>query len=74
MLKILVIQAQNNLSDDRSEFLLDDRLSSMRFPGLGLSPRGAHAKTIGAFRERPTKAGAIAGLFARFDGALREAG
>jgi len=32
-----VIQAQNNLSDERTEFLINDRLSFMRF--LGLSPR-----------------------------------
>jgi transposase, IS5 family len=36
MFKILVIQAQNNLSDDRAEFLINDRLSFMRFVGLGL--------------------------------------
>ena len=74
MFKILVIQAENNLSDDRTEFLINDRLSLMRFPGLGLSARVPDAKTIRAFRERLTKAGAIDGLFARFDGALREAG
>jgi hypothetical protein len=31
MFKVLVIQAQNNLSDDRAEFLINDRLSFMRF-------------------------------------------
>jgi transposase, IS5 family len=35
MMKILVIQAQNNLSDDRTEFLISDRLSFMRFLGSG---------------------------------------
>ncbi len=74
MFKVLVIQAQNNLSDDRTEFLINDRLSFMRFLGLGLSDRVPDAKTIWAFRERLTQAGAIEGLFARFDAALREAG
>lgn len=37
MFKILIIQAQNNLSDDRAEFLITDRLSFMRFLGLDLS-------------------------------------
>ena len=74
MFKVLVIQAQNNLSDDRTEFLINDRLSFMRFLGLGLSDRVPDAKTICAFRERLTQAGAIDGLFARFDAALREAG
>ena len=31
MFKILVIQAANNLSDERAEFLINDRLSFMRF-------------------------------------------
>ena len=74
MFKILVIQAQNNLSDDRAEFLINDRLSFMRFLGLGLTDRVPDAKTIWAFRERLTKAGAIEALFTRFDLAIREAG
>jgi IS5 family transposase len=74
MFKILVIQAQNNLSDDRAEFLINDRLSFMRFLGLGLTDKAPDAKTIWAFRERLTKAGAIEALFARFDFAIREAG
>lgn len=74
MLKILVIQTANNLSDERTEFLINDRLSFMRFLGLGLSDRVPDARTIWLFRERLTKAGAIARLFERFDGALRDAG
>lgn len=74
MMKILIIQAQHNLSDDRAEFLISDRLSFMRFLGLGLQDRVPDAKTIWAFRERLTKAGAIERLFGRFDAALREAG
>jgi len=74
MFKILIIQAQNNLSDDRAEFLISDRLSFMRFLDLGLHDRIPDAKTIWAFRERLTQAGAIEGLFARFGIALKEAG
>ncbi len=74
MFKVLIIQAQHNLSDDRAEFLINDRLSFMRFLGLGLGDRVPDAKTIWAFRERLTQAGAIERLFARFDMALREAG
>ncbi|NQY82279.1 MAG: transposase [Alphaproteobacteria bacterium] len=36
MFRILVIQNQNNPSDDRTEFLINDRLSFIRFPDLGL--------------------------------------
>ena len=41
MFKILVIQAQNDLSDDRTEFLINDRLSFMRFLGLALLRAGS---------------------------------
>ena len=74
MFKILVIQASNNLSDERAEFLINDRLSFMRFLGLGLSDRVPDARTIWLFREKLTKAGAITALFARFDAALRAKG
>jgi transposase, IS5 family len=56
MFKILVIQAQNNLSDERTEFLINDRLSFMRFLGLSLGERVPDAKTIWLFRERLTRA------------------
>jgi IS5 family transposase len=39
MFKILVIRAANTLSDERAEFLINDRLPFMRFLGLGLSDR-----------------------------------
>ena len=74
MLKVLVIQTANNLSDERTEFLINDRLSFMRFLGLGLSDRVPDARTIWLFRERLTRAGAIQSLFERFDAMLCEAG
>ena len=55
MFKILVIQAANNLSDERAEFLINDRLSFMRFLGLGLSDRVPDARTIWLFREKLTR-------------------
>ena len=74
MFKILVVQAHNNLSDERTEFLINDRLSFMRFLGLGLGDRVPDARTIWAFRERLVRANAIERLFARFDRAVRAAG
>ncbi|MCZ8280282.1 MAG: IS5 family transposase, partial [Acetobacteraceae bacterium] len=74
MFKVLVIQAANSLSDERTEFLISDRLSFMRFLGLGLSDRVPDARTIWLFREKLTKAGAIQALFNRFDAALRASG
>lgn len=46
MFKILVIQAANNLSDERTEFLINDRLPFMRFLGLSLADRVPDARTI----------------------------
>jgi len=74
MFKVLVIQAANSLSDERTEFLISDRLSFMRFLGLGLSDRVPDARTIWLFREKLTKADAIQALFDRFDAALRASG
>jgi hypothetical protein len=69
MFKILVIQTANNLSDERTEFLINDRLSFMRFLDLGLSDRVPGARTIWLFREKLTRDGTIKPLFERFDAA-----
>ena len=74
MFKILVIQATNNLSDERAEFLINDRLSFMRFLRLGLEDRVPDARTIWLFREKLTTAGAIKRLFEQFNARLRQAG
>src|ERR1700757_1012328 len=74
MFKILVIAAMDNLSDERAEFLINDRMSFMRFLGLTLADRVPDARTIWLFREKLTKAGAIEPLFERFDAVLRASG
>jgi hypothetical protein len=50
MFKIMVLQALYGLSDDQAEFQIQDRLSFMRFLGLGLGDRAPDAKTIWLFR------------------------
>lgn len=74
MFKILVLQALYNLSDDQAEFVIQDRLSFMRFLGLSLSQKVPDAKTIWLFRESLVRAGAIDNLFARFDKHLSRSG
>jgi IS5 family transposase len=74
MFKVLVLQALYNLSDDQTEFQIRDRLSFMRFLGLGLHDRVPDAKTIWLFRELLVRAKAVEKLFARFDAHLREHG
>jgi transposase, IS5 family len=79
MFKVLVLQASYSLADERTEFLIKDRLSFMRFLGLGLADPVPDANTIWTFREGLTRATpggkpAIKVLFERFDAALRQAG
>lgn len=74
MFKALLLQAMHALSDERCEYLIKDRLSFMRFLGLGLADPVPDANTIWTFREALKRAGAVDALFARFDAVLRDAG
>lgn len=74
MFKVLVLQALYSLSDDQAEFVIQDRLSILRFLGLGLSDKVPDAKTIWLFRESLVRAGAIEPLFACFDEHLSQSG
>lgn len=74
MFKIMVLQALYSLLDDKAEFQIQDRLSFMRFLGLGLGDKVPDAKTIWLFREHLTQACAVENLFARFDKHLTRAG
>ena len=55
MFKALVLQASHNLSDERTEYLIRDRLSFMRFLGLGLADTVPDANTIWTYREALTR-------------------
>lgn len=74
MFKVLILAAQHNVSDARMEFLIRDRLSWLRFPGLELGRPTPDENTIRLFREKLTEAGAIRALFEEFDCRLRRAG
>lgn len=67
MFKVLILQALNDLSDERAEFLITDRLSFMRFLGLSLGDKAPDRNTIWTFREVLKTAGVIDDLFAAFD-------
>ena len=72
--KALVLQALYNLSDVQAEYQLRDRLSFMRFLGLGLEDAVPDAKTLWLFREALAKAGAVEELFDQFDRFLKDKG
>jgi transposase, IS5 family len=74
MFKVLILQALYGLSDEQAEFQIRDRLSFMRFLGLGLADRVPDYSTIWRFREALVAAGGIEELFARFDRTLTERG
>ncbi len=74
MFKAIVLCALYNLSDDQVEYQLRDRLSFMRFLGLGLEDRVPDAKTVWHYRERLAQAGKVEELFAAFDGYLEQQG
>ncbi len=71
---MLVLQALYGLSDDEAEYVINDRLSFMRFVGLGLHEKAPDAKTIWLFREHLARTGAVERLFERFDRYLRRNG
>jgi IS5 family transposase len=74
MFKTLVLSALYNLSDDQVEYQIRDRLSFMRFLGLGLGDRAPDAKTVWFYREALAQAGKVEDLFKLFDGHLARLG
>ena len=74
MFKIMILHSLYNLSDDQLEFQIRDRISFMRFLGLGIGDTVPDAKTIWLFREQLTEANLIKKLFDRFDKFLRKNG
>ena len=74
MFKTIILSALYNLSDDQVEHQIRDRLSFMRFLGLGLEDRVPDAKTVWLYREQLTQAGVIEALFETFDGHLKDQG
>jgi transposase, IS5 family len=74
MFKTLVLGALYNLSDDQIEYQVRDRLSFMRFLGLGLADRVPDAKTVWLYREALAQADKVEALFKLFDGHLARQG
>ena len=74
MFKAIVLGALHNLSDEGLEHEIGDRLTFMRFLGLGLQDRTPDATTVWQYRERLAQAGIVEELFDRFDSFLRARG
>ena len=74
MFKILVLQTLYNLADEQIEYQIRDRLSFMRFLGLGLEDVVPDATTVWLFREALSRANLVKALFDRFNGHLNAKG
>ena len=74
MFKILVLQQLHNLSDERIEYQIRDRLSFMRFLGLQLESKVPDAKTVWLFREYLKELNLMEALFNRFHEQLAQRG
>lgn len=72
LFKVLVLARLFNLSDDQTEYQINDRISFLRFLGLSLGERVPDAKTIWLFRDTLTKANVIEELFADFNRILEK--
>ncbi len=66
LFRMLVLQSLYNLSDDRIEYQIRDRLSFTRFLGLGFEGSIPDGTTLWLFREKLARAGLIDKLFERF--------
>ena len=74
LFKTIVLQKLYNLSDDQTEYQINDRMSFMRFLGLGLDDKVPDAKTIWLFKDSLTTAGIMEQLFSQFNQMLEDRG
>lgn len=74
MFKLLILQRLHNLSDERLQFQVTDRLSFMRFLGLDLACDVPDARTVWAFRESLKTHQLVEPLFERLNQALADLG
>ena len=74
MFKVLILQAQHNLSDKRTEFMIRDRLSWMRFLGFELGGPTPDENTIRHFRNRMIETGTLKRVMKSFDWQLKKKG
>lgn len=74
MFKMLVLQSLYNLSDEELEYQINDRLSFMKFLGLGIEDKVPDATTLWLFRENIKEKELEIELFEKFDEYLNQSG
>lgn len=65
MFKILILQRYYNLSDEQTEYQINDRMSFMRFLGLTISDDIPDSRTICHFKETLTDLNLVKDLFGK---------
>ncbi|HBM32374.1 MAG TPA: hypothetical protein DHW32_00090 [Ruminococcaceae bacterium] len=68
------MQRLYNLSDDQTEYQINDRMSFMRFLGINLCDKVPDAKTIWKFKNDLTETETVDKLFCMFDEHLEKEG
>jgi IS5 family transposase len=74
MFKILVMQRLYNLSDEKLEFYVNDRLSFQRFLGMHLASPVPDSSTVWLFRDQLQELGMVEVLFDQMNAQLLERG
>lgn len=74
MLQILILQQLNNLADEKTEFMIRDRLTYQRFLSIKCGDRIPDAKTIWGFSNTMMALGLYVPLFDEFNQQLAELG
>lgn len=74
LFKMLILQHLYNISDEKLEYLVNDRLSFMKFLHLSIEDKVPDATTVWLFREELIKRNLIKELFEKFDEFLNEVG
>ncbi|WP_282611096.1 transposase [Pelagibius sp. Alg239-R121] len=74
MCKVLILQAQHNLSDARVEYMIRDRLSWMRFRGFDHSAATPDENTIRLNRNKLIGTGTLQWVMKAFDWQLQKKG
>jgi IS5 family transposase len=74
MVRVMVLKRLYNLSDEQMEYQLRDRLSFLRFAGLGLGDAVPDSRTIWLYADQLAKADGARELFDTFNRQLAERG
>lgn len=74
MVRVMVLKRLYNLSDEQMEYQLRDRLSFLRFAGLGLGDAVPDSRTIWLYADQLAKANGAHELFEAFNRQLAERG